>query len=99
MLLLRNAVIASERKDMVRAHKNMPRKRKSPPQERDDGAWRKYALLAALIAALWAHAVGASPAARAAIGKGPRTLRGGTLEGRSGGARPADARGCSKNGR
>ena len=33
----------------------MPRKRKSPPQERDDGAWRKYALLAALIAALWAR--------------------------------------------
>ena len=30
----------------------MPRKRKQP---RDGGAWRKYALLAALIAALWAR--------------------------------------------
>ena len=43
-----NAVIASERT-------KMPRKRKPPPQERDGGAWRKYALLVALIAALWAR--------------------------------------------
>ena len=55
MLLLRNAVIASERKDMVRAHKDMPRKRKPPPQERDGGAWRWYALLGAAAAALYAH--------------------------------------------
>ena len=33
----------------------MPRKRKPPPQERDGGAWRWCALLAALIAALWAR--------------------------------------------
>ena len=33
----------------------MPRKRKPPPQERDGGAWRWYALLGALAAALYAH--------------------------------------------
>ena len=54
-MLLRNAVIASEHKDMVRAHKDMPRKRKPPPQERDGGAWRWYALLGAAAAALYAH--------------------------------------------
>ena len=48
MLLLRNAVVASERT-------KMPRKRKPPPQECDGGAWRWYALLGALAAALYAH--------------------------------------------
>ena len=33
----------------------MPRKRKPRPQDRDGGAWHKYALLAALVAALWAR--------------------------------------------
>ena len=33
----------------------MPRKRKPPPQERDGGAWRWYALLGAAAAALYAH--------------------------------------------
>ncbi len=46
--MLRNAVIESERT-------KMPRKRKPPPQERDGGAWRWYALLGALAAALYAH--------------------------------------------
>ena len=62
-VLLRNAVIASEHKDMVRARKDMPRKRKPPPQDRDGGAWRWYALLGALAAALYAHAPSA-PARR-----------------------------------
>ena len=33
----------------------MPRKRKPTPQDRDGGAWRWYALLGALVAALWAR--------------------------------------------
>ena len=33
----------------------MPRKRKPPPRDRDGSAWHKYALLAALLAALWAR--------------------------------------------
>ena len=33
----------------------MPRKRKPRPQNRDGGAWRWYALLGALAAALYAH--------------------------------------------
>ena len=33
----------------------MPRKRKPPPRDRDGSAWHKYALLAALVAVLWAH--------------------------------------------
>ena len=33
----------------------MPRKRKPPPRDRDGGAWRWYALLGALAAALWAR--------------------------------------------
>ena len=41
----------------------MPRKRKPEPQERDGGAWRWYALLGALAAALYAHAPSA-PARR-----------------------------------
>ena len=41
----------------------MPRKRKSRPQDRDGGAWRWYALLGALAAALYAHAPSA-PARR-----------------------------------
>ena len=40
---------------MVRAHKDMPRKRRPPPQDRDGGAWRWYALLAAFVAVLWAR--------------------------------------------
>ena len=41
----------------------MPRKRKPPPQDRDGAAWRWYALLGALAAALYAHAPSA-PARR-----------------------------------
>ena len=33
----------------------MPHKRKPPPRDRDGSAWHKYALLAALLAALWAR--------------------------------------------